>query len=1087
MFKLKSVYKSLGIGFFLGALSVPLVLQSPSLMAQTAVDGAVAGTVVDSTGAALPQAAVVVHSTATNADSNITTDQSGYFRITRLVPGDYTVKVTAPGFSDYTVQHVTVEVGKLTEVSPRLGAAGTTATVQVTSEAPVINTESSDFTTEFNPIALNSLPINGRHWTSFALLSPGVTLGNSAFGLVSFRGATNLQNNFLVDGSDDNQSFQSVERGYTRVGYSTAEDAILEFQVLTSNVPAQYGRAVGGGVNAVTKSGSNTFHGDAFWYYRDNEFGATNPFNILAIPTSTGGSQNIYIKPKDKRHQFGGSFNGPLIHDRLFFLYAFDQQKRNFPSVAVPTPQFLAAGNAANNNCKVFGGTTTTDAISCAEARGVTAAQVNSAMAYINGQSGVAPRQGDQVLNFAKLDYKISEKNNASLIYNRMRWDSPNGIQTNPVNRRGITSFGNDFVKVDSIIGKIDTVLSSRTTNELRAEYARDFETENGDKPLPNEPTTTAGGLPPGLIISTNSGFSMGTPYYVPRTKYPVESESDIVDNVTMSLGNHTFTAGAEYRWTQDNVIDVDYLHGLFTYSQLADFFTDFARTLGNTAGCDAARDTGTGTLPCYSNLQQAFGHPQFVYHTNEYAFYAQDDWKLNPRLTLNLGVRYDYEQLPSAKIPNPSVPQTAVLPSDKNNIAPRFGFAWDAFGTGKTLVHGGFGLYYGRIQNGTIYKALSATGSASAQFQLNSSPTATAPVYPNIVSTANPPAVSNITAFASGFQAPVSDQFNLSVQQDLGHATVLGIAYLGSLGKQLPTFIDENIAPVTTTKTYTFVNGPLSGVHWTVPLYSARINPAYNALTLIASSLTSNYSALSVTLERRLSQGIQFSGSYTWSKALDYGMNQQALSDTNDQTDPFTNKPDYGLSSNDLPQRFVGNLTLMPKFPIANQYVASVANGWTLAPVWTVQSGLAYSYGLTSGTSVPGGAATFNGSGGIAVSSATSNSAEYVSLSAYPQYYSQDSFNGVNPRRNSVRGVTVDDVDARLSRAFSFQEKYKLTLSGESFNILNRQNFTAYNYTAYTLSGTTATYQSTFGTPSGAGNTIYRERQIQFVARFEF
>ena len=217
---------------------------------------------------------------------------------------------------------------------------------------------------------MNSLPINGRHWTSFALLSPGVTLGNSAFGLVSFRGATNLQNNFLVDGSDDNQSFQSVERGYTRVGYSTAEDAILEFQVLTSNVPAQYGRAVGGGVNAVTKSGSNTFHGDAFWYYRDNEFGATNPFNILAIPTSTGGSQNIYIKPKDKRHQFGGSFNGPLIHDRLFFLYAFDQQKRNFPSVAVPTPQFLAAGNAANNNCKVFGGTTTTDAISCAEARG---------------------------------------------------------------------------------------------------------------------------------------------------------------------------------------------------------------------------------------------------------------------------------------------------------------------------------------------------------------------------------------------------------------------------------------------------------------------------------------------------------------------------------------------------------------------------------------------------------------------------------------------------------------------------------------------------------------------------------------------
>jgi outer membrane receptor for ferrienterochelin and colicin len=138
---------------------------------------------------------------------------------------------------------------------------------------------------------LNSLPINGRHWTSFALLSPGVTLGNSAFGLVTFRGATNLQNNFMVDGSDDNDSFDAVERGYTRVGYSTTQDSILEFEVLTSNVSAQYGRAVGGGVNAITRSGSNAFHGDLFEYWRDNEFGATNSFNILqTVPTT------VYIR-----------------------------------------------------------------------------------------------------------------------------------------------------------------------------------------------------------------------------------------------------------------------------------------------------------------------------------------------------------------------------------------------------------------------------------------------------------------------------------------------------------------------------------------------------------------------------------------------------------------------------------------------------------------------------------------------------------------------------------------------------------------------------------------------------------------------
>jgi hypothetical protein len=1087
----KSMKSSL-IACCLGALMMLTGMNAGKAWAQTAVDGAVAGTVVDSTGAALPKATVVVHSLATNAESTATADNSGYFRVSRLVPGDYSVKVTATGFADYTASHVTIEVGKLTEVTPKLGAAGTSATVEVSSEIPVINSETSDFTTEFNPVALSTLPINGRHWTAFALLSPGVTLGNSAFGLVTFRGASNLQNNFMVDGTDDNQSFQSVERGYTRVGYSSPEDAILEFQVLTSNVSAQYGRAVGGGVNAVTRSGSNQFHGDAFEYYRDNDFGATNPFNILAVPNGTGGSTNIHIKPTDKRHQYGGSFNGPLIKDKLFFLFAFDQQKRNFPSVATPTPQFLQAGIAADNNCTLVAGGTT-DAITCAEDRGVPVADINAAMAYINGQSGIAPRKGDQILNFAKLDYKINDKNNASLIYNRMRWDSPNGVQTNLVNRRGITSFGNDFVKVDSIIGKIDTVITPKMINEFRVEYARDFETENGDTPLANEPTTTAGGLPPGVIISPNSGFSMGTPYYVPRSSYPNESETDTVDNVTWTLGNHTLNIGGEYRWAQDNVIDVDYEHGLFTYAQLADFFTDFAHTANapsptpDTVGCNSLRNTGTGLLPCYTNLQQAFGHPQFVYHTNDYAGYVQDDWKVLKRVTINLGARYDYEQLPSVKISNPAAPQTSVMPSDKNNVSPRVGIAWDVFGTGKTLVHGGFGLYYGRIQNGMIYKALSSTASANAQISLNFSATSNY-FYPNIAAPIAPPN-SNIVAFAPGFQNPVSDEFNVSIQQDMGWQTVLGIAYLGSLGKQLPTFVDANIAPATQIKTYTFNNGPLAGDKWTVPFYgpsatypTGRLSAEYNALTLIRSSVTTNYNALSVTLDHRLAKGVQVGASYTWSKALDYGMPQTALSDANDATDPFTQKPDYGISANDIPQRFVGNITIMPKFALDNKIASLAANGWTLAPVWVVQSGSPYSYGFSGGTALPGGATTYNGSGGSGAGGGA-----YVDFKAYPQYAAQDVFNGIFPSRNSVRGTTLDDVDVRLSRAFSFREKYKLTLSGEAFNLLNRQNFTAFNTGAYTATGTAAAFQSTFEQPSGAANTIFRERQIQFVGRFEF
>jgi hypothetical protein len=997
--------------------------------AQTAVDGAVAGTVTDSTGALVPNAQIVVHSVATNAETTESTDSNGYFRVSRLVPGNYTVKVTASGFAPYTAQNVIVEVGKLTEVAPKLNAGGTSVTVQVSSEAPVVNAESADFTTEFTPASLSALPINGRHWTSFALLSPGVTLGNSAFGLVTFRGATNLQNNFMVDGSDDNDSFDSVERGYTRVGYSTTQDSILEFQVLTSNVSAQYGRAVGGGVNAITRSGSNELHGDLFEYWRDNEFGATNPFNILQTIPKT-----VYVKPMDKRHQFGGSFSGPVIKDKLFFFYSIDQQLRDFPILAVPTPQFLQDTNAAYNNCTVQGLTTTTDAVTCAEDRGVTASQIASAMAYFTGQSGVAPRKGNQLINFGKVDYRINDKNTASLMYNRMRWNSPNGTQTNPVVRRGITSLGSDFMKIDSTIGKIDTFVTPGISNELRIEYARDLDTETGDTPLANEPNTTAGGLPPSVSITSNSGFSMGTPYYVPATDYPKEEEIDTVDNVAITRGNQTFNVGGELRWAQDQIVQVYYEHGLFTYARLADWFTDYARTIGGSAACDSAHDSGAGTLPCYTNLQQAFGHPQVKFHTNDWAGYAQDDWKMRPRLTINLGLRYDFEATPRAQIPNNAVPQTSQLPSAKANFAPRAGFAWTLFGSGKTILHGGFGLYYGRIQNGMIYTALASTGSALAQFQLNSSPSAASPVYPNIVPTGTAPAVSNVFAFAPGFKNPFAMEADFSVQQQLPWNTVIGAAYLGSFGHQLATFVDNNIAAATGSRTYTFSGGPLAGDQWTVPVYTARVSSAYNALALISSTVTSNYNALSITVDHRLSQGVQIQASYTFSKALDNGMSQTATANTNFQTDPFTTAPDYGRSVNDMPQRFVGSLVLAPKLTIANHVASGLANGWELAPVWTVQSAVPYSFGLSGGTSLPGGSATYNGSGGTAASLGASGtggaSAEYVDFRAYAQYKSADVFNnGVYPSRDSVRQAAIDDVDARFSRSISFREKYKLML----------------------------------------------------------
>jgi Carboxypeptidase regulatory-like domain/TonB-dependent Receptor Plug Domain len=345
--------------------------------AQSAIAGGIGGTVTDASAAAIPGATVTALNTGTNQKWPSATDGSGYFRTGNLTPGAYTLTVSAPGFDSY-VTSVIVEVGRLSDVEPRLRTGANQENVEVTADRSLINADAPDLSTNFNQKQIQDLPINGRHWTSFALLAPGVSTGDSNFGAVSVRGMSNLQNNFLVDGSDDNQAFDSVERGYSRVGYSTSQEAIQEFQVNTSNYSAQYGRAAGGGVNAITKSGSNEFHGSAFWYDRDNQFGATNPFTLL---------NGVSIKPKDKRQQFGGSFSGPIIRDRIFFFYVYDQQVRLFPIVATPTAGFI--------NSEASQG-------AIAQSRGVSSNAVASAYSYLNALTGIIPPQGKSEHQFSK-------------------------------------------------------------------------------------------------------------------------------------------------------------------------------------------------------------------------------------------------------------------------------------------------------------------------------------------------------------------------------------------------------------------------------------------------------------------------------------------------------------------------------------------------------------------------------------------------------------------------------------------------------------------------------------------------------------
>src|SRR5205085_1818403 len=426
-----------------------LVGLSAGVLAQSTTTGAIGVVVKDPQGAVVPGATVTAHNEETNQDATATTDSEGRARVVQLQPGRYTVTVGATGFSNYKQEKIVVEVGQVTSIDAPLAVGGASETVEVTAEAPVINTAQQDFSTNINQTSINELPINGRRAANFAILTPA-SVPDGNFGLISYRGISGLLNNNTVDGGDNNQALFSEERGRTRIPYSVSQGAVREFQVNTSNYSAEYGRSAGAVVNTVVKSGTNEFHGSAFEYYRNNRFGARNPRATQTIFTPGQPLQIIGIKPKDVRHQFGGSIGGPIAKDKLFFFFSADFQRRDFPGLGV----FSTASYLSTVNRTLLTG------------KGLTDAQVDSGLAFLTGLTGVVPRRGDQNLLLPKLDWTINDKNTFSATYNHLRWNSPAGIQTQATNTLGRASFGDDFVHVDWLTLRLTSTITPTLLNE---------------------------------------------------------------------------------------------------------------------------------------------------------------------------------------------------------------------------------------------------------------------------------------------------------------------------------------------------------------------------------------------------------------------------------------------------------------------------------------------------------------------------------------------------------------------------------------------------------------------------------------------
>ena len=673
-----------------------------SLRAQNVVlSGSLSGRVTDQQGAVVPGASVVVRNLDNGVEARTETTHSGLYRFSVLLPGSYSIAVSLKGFLP---MHgvAQVQIGNTTAMNfeLRVGTGGDSVTVVATT--PTLRPTESSTSTVMERSFINELPLNGRKYTDFTQLAPN-TSPDGDTGLVSIAGQQggedsgyangNGSTSFTVNGTNATSNYFGDILGRYRIPYLYGENAIQEFQVAVSPYSSLYGGGAGF-VNTVTRSGTNAFHGEVFYFNRNSAFEAND-----AISKANG-----FPRPQDNLQQFGGGVGGPILRDRLWFFVDYEQQLENDPiSVINPALQTTPDNEASflSSNFGIPAGTVLPapngplplpgDDTAPNPTNPLYLQQVSNAVNALDSNLGVKPRQRNDYEVMSRLDFLATSRDTLFLTFNMNWFDSPGGVITDPtVGNYGIQTLANADVH--------DFQTSVGWTHSFSAKLLNEFHFGASDDNQISTPTGLAANTPT-IILDSPAAFTLGNaPFSIGKV---FERQWSLADRIDYVIGKHTLQFGADWNraWDADNndggadpnaAVDLGSFLGSYEFSNLESF-----------------------ALGQYNIFSQTSGNPTFSFAVPYYGFYVQDTYRVLPQLSLEMGLREDFQVYPQPK-ENPEFPLTGQYPNQFQRWAPRVGFAWQP--VSKTVVRGGFGEFFSNM-NGLNYRnAVVSNGLTSQQ-----------------------------------------------------------------------------------------------------------------------------------------------------------------------------------------------------------------------------------------------------------------------------------------------------------------------------------------------------------------------------------